>query len=156
MPSAEERLCRVERRRFPDLSVGIDSGIARVNRYDPRSGVQRLQVEPVSQASARQRRGRCGRVAEGVCMRLYDEEDFDGRAEFTDPEILRSNLAGVVLQMEHLGLGDPMEFPFLDPPQPKRITQAYKVLEEIGALWEPIDKDDDWSAFEAKLAQFKI
>jgi RNA helicase HrpA len=96
--------------------------------------IQRLQIEPISQASARQRRGRCGRVGPGVCVRLYAEEDFASRPEFTTPEILRSNLAGVVLQMEHLGLGDPLEFPFVDPPQPKRIAQAYRVLEEIGAI----------------------
>ncbi|MEM7012151.1 MAG: ATP-dependent RNA helicase HrpA, partial [Verrucomicrobiota bacterium] len=119
---------------IPGIQFVIDSGIARVNRYDPASGIQRLQVEPISQASARQRRGRCGRVSEGVCVRLYDEEDFNERKPFTDPEILRSNLAGVVLQMEHLGLGDPLEFPFVDPPQPKRVSQAYRTLEEIGAL----------------------
>lgn len=121
---------------IPDIHSVIDTGIARVNRYDPRSGIQRLQIEPISKASARQRRGRCGRVAEGVCVRLYEEEDFESRADFTDPEILRSNLAGVVLQMEHLGLGDPLKFPFVDPPQPKRIAQAYKTLEEIGAVWK--------------------
>jgi len=121
---------------IPDIRSVIDSGIARVNRYDPRSGIQRLQIEDVSKASARQRRGRCGRVAEGTCVRLYDEEDFDDRPDFTDPEILRSNLAGVVLQMEHLGLGDPFDFPFVDKPQPQRITEAYKTLEEIGAVWK--------------------
>ena len=121
---------------IPDIRSVIDSGIARVNRFDPRSGIQRLQIEQVSKASARQRRGRCGRVAEGICVRLYDEEDFEDRPEFTDPEILRSNLAGVVLQMEHLGLGDPLEFPFVDKPQPKRITEAYRTLEEIGAIWK--------------------
>ncbi len=121
---------------IPDIRSVIDSGIARVNRFDPRSGIQRLQIEPVSKASARQRRGRCGRVSEGICVRLYDEEEFEDRPDFTDPEILRSNLAGVVLQMEHLGLGDPLEFPFVDKPQPKRIMQAYNTLEEIGALWK--------------------
>ena len=121
---------------IPDIRSVIDSGIARVNRFDPRSGIQRLQIEEVSKASARQRRGRCGRIAEGICVRLYDEEDFEDRPDFTDPEILRSNLAGVVLQMEHLGLGDPLDFPFVDKPQPKRITDAYKTLEEIGAIWK--------------------
>ena len=121
---------------IPDIRSVIDSGIARVNRFDPRAGIQRLQVEEVSKASARQRRGRCGRVAEGICVRLYEEEDYEDRPDFTDPEILRSNLAGVVLQMEHLGLGDPLEFPFVDRPQPKRITEAYKTLEEIGAIWK--------------------
>lgn len=119
---------------IPGIRFVIDSGLARVSRHDPASGIQRLQIEPVSQASARQRRGRCGRISEGVCVRLYSEEDFESRPPFTDPEILRSNLSGVVLQMEHLGLGDPLEFPFVDPPQPKRVAQAYRVLEEIGAL----------------------
>jgi len=119
---------------IPGIRFVIDTGIARVSRHDPGSGVQRLQIEPISKASARQRRGRCGRVSEGVCVRLYSEEDFEDRSEFTDPEILRSNLAGVVLQMEHLGLGDPLEFPFVDPPQPKRVSRAYRVLEELGAL----------------------
>ncbi len=119
---------------IPGIRFVIDSGLARVSRHDPASGIQRLQIEPVSQASARQRRGRCGRISEGVCVRLYGEEDFASRPPFTDPEILRSNLSGVVLQMEHLGLGDPLAFPFVDPPQPKRVAQAYRVLEEIGAL----------------------
>lgn len=119
---------------IPDIRSVIDSGIARVSRFQTGSGVQRLQIEKISKASARQRRGRCGRVAEGTCVRLYDEEDFEGRKEFTDPEILRTNLAGVVLQMEHLRLGDPAEFPFLDPPQAGRITQAYRTLEELGAI----------------------
>jgi len=119
---------------IPGIRFVIDSGLARVSRHDPGSGIQRLQIEAVSKASARQRRGRCGRISEGVCVRLYTEEDFESRSEFTDPEILRSNLSGVVLQMEHLGLGDPLTFPFVDPPQPKRVAQAYRVLEEIGAL----------------------
>ena len=119
---------------IPGIRFVVDSGIARVSRHDAGSGIQRLQIEPISRASARQRRGRCGRISEGVCVRLYSEEDFEERDEFTDPEILRSNLAGVVLQMEHLGLGDPLEFPFVDPPQPKRVSQAYRVLDEIGAI----------------------
>ncbi len=119
---------------IPDIRSVVDSGIARMSRYDPRSGVQRLQIEEVSKASARQRRGRCGRVSEGICVRLYDEEDFEERPDYTDPEILRSNLAGVVLQMEHLGLGDPLEFPFVDTPQAKRVHEAYSTLEEIGAI----------------------
>jgi len=119
---------------IPGIRFVIDTGLARISRFDARSGIQRLQVEEISQASARQRRGRCGRVSEGICVRLYDEEDFRERPPFTDPEILRSNLAGVVLQMEDLGLGDPLEFPFVDTPQPKRVSQAYKTLEEIGAI----------------------
>lgn len=119
---------------IPGIRFVVDSGLARISRHDTGSGIQRLQIEAISQASARQRRGRCGRISEGVCVRLYSEEDFEERPDYTDPEILRSNLAGVVLQMEHLGLGDPLRFPFLDPPQPKRIAQAYRVLEEIGAV----------------------
>ncbi|MEM7699785.1 MAG: ATP-dependent RNA helicase HrpA, partial [Verrucomicrobiota bacterium] len=119
---------------IPGIRFVIDSGIARISRHDVKSGVQRLQVEPISQASARQRRGRCGRISEGVCVRLYSEEEFEERPAFTDPEILRSNLSGVVLQMEHLGLGDPLKFPFINPPSPKRVDQAYRVLDEIGAL----------------------
>lgn len=119
---------------IPDIRFVVDSGLARVNRYDPRAGIQRLQVEQISQASARQRRGRCGRVSEGICVRLYDEEEFEEMRPYSDPEILRSNLAGVVLQMEHLNLGDPLKFPFVDPPQPKRVSEAYRVLEEIGAI----------------------
>jgi ATP-dependent helicase HrpA len=119
---------------IPDIRSVIDSGIARMNRYDPVAGIQRLQIEEVSKASARQRRGRCGRVSDGICVRLYDEENFEDRSDYTDPEILRSNLAGVVLQMEHLGLGDPLKFPFIDRPQPKRISEAYRTLEEIDAI----------------------
>ncbi len=119
---------------IPDIRFVIDSGLARVNRYDPSAGIQRLQIERISQASARQRRGRCGRVSEGVCVRLYEEEEFEELRPYTDPEILRSNLAGVVLQMEHLNLGDPLKFPFVDPPHPKRVSEAYRVLEEIGAI----------------------
>jgi len=119
---------------IPDIRSVVDTGLARINRFDPVGGIQRLQIEPISQASARQRRGRCGRVSEGICIRLYDDEDFATRKPYTDPEILRTNLAGVVLQMEYLGLGDPLEFPFLNPPQPKRVAQAYRTLEEIGAI----------------------
>ena len=119
---------------IPGIRSVVDTGLARVNRFDPTSGIQRLQIEPISQASARQRRGRCGRISEGICIRLYDDEDLASRKAYTDPEILRTNLAGVVLQMEYLGLGDPLEFPFLNPPQPKRVAQAYKTLEELGAI----------------------
>jgi ATP-dependent helicase HrpA len=119
---------------IPGIRSVVDTGLARVNRFDPVSGIQRLQIEPISQASARQRRGRCGRISEGICIRLYGDEDLASRKPFTDPEILRTNLAGVVLQMEYLGLGDPLEFPFLNPPQPKRVSQAYKTLEELGAI----------------------
>ena len=140
---------------IPDIRSVIDSGIARMSRFDATSGIQRLQIEPVSQASARQRRGRCGRIAPGICIRLYDQEDFENRKEFTDPEILRSNLTGVVLQMEHLDLGDPLKFPFVDPPQPKRITQAYRTLEEIGAITST-RKDRSLTAIGNTLARLPL
>jgi ATP-dependent helicase HrpA len=112
----------------------IDSGVARVSRWSPGKGVQRLQVEPVSQASARQRKGRCGRVRDGVCVRLYEEDELTERSEFTDPEIRRSSLAGVILRMKSLGLPEIEEFPFLDPPAPKAISEGYRTLREVGAL----------------------
>ena len=100
----------------PGIRYVVDPGTARISRYSQRTKVQRLPIEPISQASANQRAGRCGRVADGICIRLYSEEDFDARPEFTDPEILRTNLASVILQMTALGLGDIEAFPFLDPP----------------------------------------
>jgi ATP-dependent helicase HrpA len=119
---------------IPRIACVIDSGIARVNRWSPGRGVQRLQIEPVSQASARQRKGRCGRVRDGVCIRLYEENDLTERAEFTDPEIRRSSLAGVILRMKALGLPEISEFPFLDPPAPKAVSEGYRTLREVGAL----------------------
>jgi ATP-dependent helicase HrpA len=118
----------------PGIRYVIDSGYARISRYSHRSKVQRLPVEAVSQASADQRKGRCGRVAAGVCIRLYAEEDFNGRAAFTEPEILRTNLASVILQMLILGFGDIARFPFVEPPDRKLIKDGYRVLEEIGAV----------------------
>jgi ATP-dependent helicase HrpA len=105
---------------IPGIVYVIDTGVARLSRYDPRSGTTRLQIEAISQASADQRKGRCGRVRDGVCIRLYDEPSFAARAAYTDPEIKRTGLAGVILRMKALGLGDVEEFPFLDPPQPAR------------------------------------
>ena len=119
---------------IPGIVYVVDTGLARISRFNPGRQVQRLQVEQISQASARQRRGRCGRVKEGVCVRLYDEFDLENAAEFTDPEIRRSSLAGVVLRMKGLGLGDIREFPFLDPPSPRAVTEGFKTLEEVGAL----------------------
>lgn len=118
----------------PNIGFVIDPGLARVNRYSYRSKMQRLQVEPVSQASADQRRGRCGRVAPGVCYRLYTEDDYLSRPRFTDPEIKRTNLAQVVLQMRSLGLGKVAGFPFLDPPDPRAVRDAERLLDELGAL----------------------
>jgi ATP-dependent helicase HrpA len=118
----------------PGIRYVIDAGYARISRYSARSKIQRLPVERVSQASAEQRKGRCGRVAAGVCIRLYSEEDFIGRAEFTEPEIQRTNLAAVILQMQLLGFGDIHKFPFVDPPDSRLIKDGYRVLEEIGAV----------------------
>lgn len=118
----------------PRIHAVIDTGIARISRYSVRSKVQRLPIEPVSQASANQRKGRCGRIAEGICVRLYSEEDFNSRPEFTEPEILRTNLASVILQMKALKLGDIRQFPFVEPPENKLINDGVKSLQEIGAL----------------------
>jgi ATP-dependent helicase HrpA len=119
---------------IPGIVYVVDTGVARLSRYDPRSGTTRLQIEAVSQASADQRKGRCGRVRDGICVRLYDEQSFAARPAFTDPEIKRTGLAAVILRMKSLGLGDVEDFPFLDPPQSKAITEGYRVLEELGAL----------------------
>ncbi|MFM8353978.1 MAG: ATP-dependent RNA helicase HrpA, partial [Gammaproteobacteria bacterium] len=120
----------------PNIGFVIDPGFARISRYSFRSKLQRLPVEPISQASANQRAGRCGRVAPGVCFRLYSETDFASRAAYTDPEIRRTNLASVVLQMQAFALGDMQRFPFLDPPDPRAVRDAEKLLEELGALAE--------------------
>ncbi|MFC3989595.1 ATP-dependent RNA helicase HrpA [Actinoplanes siamensis] len=120
----------------PGIRYVIDPGTARISRYSHRLKVQRLPIEPVSQASANQRKGRCGRTSDGICIRLYSQEDFEGRPEFTEPEILRTNLASVILQMTNLGLGDLAKFPFIDPPDKRNITDGVKLLEELGALQE--------------------
>lgn len=118
----------------PGIRHVIDTGFARISRYSHRSKVQRLPVERISRASADQRKGRCGRVAEGVCIRLYDEDDFNSRAEFTEPEILRTNLATVILQMKVLHFGDIENFPFVEKPDARMIRDGYRVLHEIGAV----------------------
>ncbi|WP_395658522.1 ATP-dependent RNA helicase HrpA [Nocardioides sp.] len=118
----------------PGIRYVVDTGVARISRYSARTKVQRLPVEPISQASANQRSGRCGRVEAGIAVRLYSEEDFDGRPEFTDPEILRTNLASVILQMASLGLGDIARFPFVEPPDRRNVTAGVQLLEELGAL----------------------
>ncbi|MDP3856846.1 MAG: ATP-dependent RNA helicase HrpA [Stagnimonas sp.] len=120
----------------PGIRYVVDVGTARLSRYSPRTGVQQLQIEPVSQAAANQRAGRCGRVAAGICIRLYAEEDYQSRPLFTDPEILRSNLAGVILQMASLGLGDVDAFPWVDPPENRHISEGYRVLHTLGAMDE--------------------
>ena len=118
----------------PGIRYVIDSGTARVKRYSYRNKVEQLLVESVSQAAANQRAGRCGRVANGICIRLYDEKDFNSRPRFTDPEILRSSLAGVILRMQSLHLGDVERFPFLEAPRPKAIADGYQLLNELGAV----------------------
>ncbi|PKH37497.1 ATP-dependent helicase HrpA [Nocardioides alpinus] len=118
----------------PGIRYVVDTGVARISRYSVRTKVQRLPIEPISQASANQRSGRCGRVAEGIAIRLYSEEDFEARPEFTDPEILRTNLASVILQMASLRLGDIARFPFVEPPDRRNIKAGTDLLEELGAV----------------------
>ncbi|MEU0208130.1 ATP-dependent RNA helicase HrpA [Streptomyces canus] len=124
----------------PGIKYVIDPGFARISRYSHRTKVQRLPIEPVSQASANQRKGRCGRTSDGICIRLYSEEDFEARPEFTDAEILRTNLASVILQMTAAGLGDIEKFPFIDPPDHRNIRDGVQLLQELGAL-DPAQKD---------------
>ncbi len=119
---------------IPGIKYVIDTGTVRISRYSYRTKVQRLPIEPISQASANQRKGRCGRVSEGVCIRLYDEDDFLSRPEFTDPEILRTNLSSVILQMLSLGLGELNKFPFVQPPEDRNIKDGLSLLEELGAV----------------------
>jgi ATP-dependent helicase HrpA len=118
----------------PGIRYVIDAGTARVKRYSLRSKVEQLMIEPISQAAANQRAGRCGRVADGICIRLYDEKDFTGRPRFTDPEILRSSLAGVILRMKSLHLGVVEDFPFIEEPSSRAITDGYQLLAELGAV----------------------
>lgn len=118
----------------PGIKYVIDPGLARISRYSYRTKVQRLPIEPISKASANQRKGRCGRTSDGICIRLYDEQDFLSRSEFTDPEILRTNLASVILQMTALGLGDISQFPFVEPPDQKQIKDGVRLLEELDAI----------------------
>ncbi|MEV0639090.1 ATP-dependent RNA helicase HrpA [Streptomyces sp. NPDC050619] len=124
----------------PGIKYVIDPGFARISRYSHRTKVQRLPIEAVSQASANQRKGRCGRTSDGICIRLYSEEDFAARPEFTDAEILRTNLASVILQMTAAGLGEIEKFPFIDPPDHRNIRDGVQLLQELGAL-DPAQKD---------------
>jgi ATP-dependent RNA helicase HrpA len=121
---------------IPGIVYVIDTGVARLSRYDARTGTTRLQIEAISQASADQRKGRCGRVRDGICVRLFDEQSFAARPAFTDPEIKRTGLAGVILRMKSLRLGDVEDFKFLDPPPSRSISEGYRVLQELGALDE--------------------
>lgn len=135
----------------PGIKYVIDPGNARISRYSHRLKVQRLPIEAISQASANQRKGRCGRVSEGICIRLYSEEDFESRPEFTDPEILRTNLASVILQMIAAGLGDIAAFPFIDPPDRRNINDGIGLLQELGAL-----EKDKLTAIGRRLAQLPV
>src|ERR1019366_4520724 len=118
----------------PGIKYVIDPGTARISRYSLRTKARRRPMEPISQASANQRKGRCGRTSDGVCIRLYSEEDFASRPEFTDPEILRTNLASVILQMAALDLGEVADFPFVDPPDSRNIADGVRLLQELGAF----------------------
>ncbi|WP_281915359.1 ATP-dependent RNA helicase HrpA [Caldimonas thermodepolymerans] len=136
----------------PGIRYVIDSGLARVKRYSYRNKVEQLQVEPVSQAAANQRAGRCGRVANGICIRLYDEQDFASRPRFTDPEILRSSLAGVILRMKSLGLGNVEDFPFIEPPPRRAIADGYQLLAELNA----VDEHNELTAIGRELAKLPL
>ena len=126
---------------IPGIVSVVDSGMARVSRFSPQRQVQSLQIEMISQASARQRRGRCGRVREGICVKLYDEVALEMASEFTDPEIRRSALSGVILRMLSLKLGDVREFPFIDPPGPRAVNEGWATLEEVGAVKKKTDTE---------------
>lgn len=136
----------------PGIRYVIDAGTARVKRYSYRNKVEQLQIEPVSQAAANQRAGRCGRVSNGICIRLYDEKDFAGRTRFTDPEILRSSLAGVILRMKALGLGLVEDFPFLEPPPKRAIADGYQLLHELGAA----DEQNELTPIGRELAKLPL
>jgi ATP-dependent helicase HrpA len=136
----------------PRIRYVVDTGLARVKRYSYRNKVEMLRVEPISRAAARQRAGRCGRVAQGVCIRLYSEEDFSKRPAFTDPELLRSSLASVILRAKSLGLGNVEEFPFLDPPAPRAIADGYALLAELGA----VDQRNELTEIGGELARLPL
>jgi len=136
----------------PGIRYVVDAGTARVKRYSYRNKVEQLQVEPVAQSAANQRAGRCGRVAAGVCIRLYDEQDFLQRPKFTDPEILRSSLAAVILRMKSLRLGDVEQFPFIEPPLGRAIADGYQLLQELGA----VDDARELTALGRELARLPL
>jgi len=140
----------------PRIRYVVDPGEARVKRYSPRSKIDRLHVEPISQASANQRKGRCGRVAAGVCYRLYSEADFLARPEFTDPEIRRSSLAGVILRMLHLGLGRIEDFPFIEPPDERAIADGWQQLLELGAVEDAGDGQRRLTAIGRQMARLPV
>ena len=136
----------------PGIRYVIDPGFARISRYSYRSKIQRLPIEAISQASAAQRSGRCGRVRDGICVRLYDEQDFDSRPRFTEPEIRRTNLASVILKMQTLGLGRVDNFPFVDPPDRRFVKDGYRLLRELGA----VDSEDRVTRLGRRLARFPV
>ncbi|QKJ87230.1 ATP-dependent RNA helicase HrpA [Paramixta manurensis] len=140
----------------PGIKYVIDPGTARISRYSYRTKVQRLPIEPISQASANQRKGRCGRVSEGICIRLYSEDDFLSRPAFTDPEILRTNLASVILQMTALGLGDISAFPFVEAPDKRHIQDGVRLLEELGAIVQQEQQRYQLTASGRQLAQLPV
>lgn len=140
----------------PGIKYVIDPGTARISRYSFRTKVQRLPIEPISQASANQRKGRCGRVSDGICIRLYSEQDFLSRPEFTDPEILRTNLASVILQMTSLGLGDIAAFPFVEAPDKRNIQDGVRLLEELGAIQTAPNGHQQLTALGRQLAQLPV
>ncbi|MFT4199622.1 ATP-dependent RNA helicase HrpA [Gordonia sp. (in: high G+C Gram-positive bacteria)] len=140
----------------PGIRYVVDTGTARISRYSPRTKVTRLPIEPISQASARQRAGRCGRVAAGICIRLYDEDDFEARPQYTDPEILRANLAGVILSMVSLRLGDIADFGFVSPPSPRAIADGVAELGELGAITVRPDRPPKLTAVGRDLARLPI
>ena len=141
---------------IPGIRCVVDSGLARISRYIHRTQVQRLQIEPVSIASARQRAGRCGRLGPGTCLRLYSEEDFNARDEYTAPEVLRSSLAGVILTMLDLRLGDVARFPFLDPPKPSMVNEGLRELLELGAVCHDRNGDIALTETGRKLAKIPV
>ncbi len=136
----------------PGIRYVIDAGTARVKRYSFRNKVEQLLVEPIAQAAANQRSGRCGRVADGICIRLYEQKDFDARPKFTDPEILRSSLAGVILRMKALRLGHVEDFPFIEPPQRRAIADGYDLLQELGA----VDEFNELAALGVELSRLPL
>ncbi len=140
----------------PGIRYVVDPGTARISRYSHRTKVQRLPIEAISQASANQRKGRCGRLSDGICIRLYTEADFLARPEFTDPEILRTNLASVILQMTALGLGDMAAFPFVDPPDRRSVADGVALLVELGALDPTQTGDRRLTPLGRRLAQFPV
>ena len=139
----------------PGISAVVDTGTARISRYSARSRIQRLPIESVSQASARQRAGRCGRIGPGTCIRLYSQDDFDQRDEFTQPEIQRTSLAAVILRTLHLELGNLEDFPFLDPPRRTTIRDGYRTLEELGAI-DTVDAGVELTEIGRKMARLPV